>query len=88
MKTVIVPGSFDPMTLGHLDLVRLAAKRYDKVVVAVMVNASNLIRIRYATKRLLLERARWMSLRCLILQTSSSVTLVDMVELLMIARIW
>lgn len=38
MNLVIVPGSFDPMTLGHLDLVRKAAKRYDKVVVAVMIN--------------------------------------------------
>ena len=38
MNLVIVPGSFDPMTLGHLDLVKKAAKRYDKVVVAVMIN--------------------------------------------------
>ena len=38
MNLVIVPGSFDPMTMGHLDLVRKAAKRYDKVVVAVMIN--------------------------------------------------
>ena len=34
----IVPGSFDPMTLGHLDLVTDAAKRYREVVVAVMTN--------------------------------------------------
>ncbi len=34
----IVPGSFDPMTLGHLDLVKSAAKRYEEVVVAVMIN--------------------------------------------------
>ena len=39
MSLAIVPGSFDPMTLGHLDLVREAAKRYDEVVVAVMINA-------------------------------------------------
>lgn len=39
-KIAIVPGSFDPMTLGHLDLVKLAASRYDKVYVAVMVNSS------------------------------------------------
>ncbi|MBQ2734821.1 MAG: pantetheine-phosphate adenylyltransferase [Clostridia bacterium] len=38
MNLVIVPGSFDPMTLGHLDLVKKAAKRYDKVIVAVMIN--------------------------------------------------
>lgn len=38
MSLAIVPGSFDPMTLGHLDLIREAARRYDEVVVAVMIN--------------------------------------------------
>ncbi len=38
MSLAIVPGSFDPLTMGHLDLIRKAAKRYDEVVVAVMVN--------------------------------------------------
>jgi len=38
MSLAIVPGSFDPMTLGHLDIVRAAAERYDEVVVAVMIN--------------------------------------------------
>jgi len=40
MSLAIVPGSFDPMTMGHLDLIRKAAKRYDEVVVAVMINPS------------------------------------------------
>lgn len=34
----ILPGSFDPMTLGHLELVRRAAKEYAHLVIAVMVN--------------------------------------------------
>ena len=38
MSLAIVPGSFDPMTMGHLELVKKALKRYDRVVVAVMVN--------------------------------------------------
>ena len=38
MSLAIVPGSFDPMTLGHLDVVRTVAARYDEVVVAVMIN--------------------------------------------------
>lgn len=38
MSLAIVPGSFDPMTLGHLELVKNAAARYDEVVVAVMQN--------------------------------------------------
>ena len=40
MSLAIVPGSFDPMTMGHLDLVMKALKRYDEVVVAVMINPS------------------------------------------------
>ena len=39
MRLAIVPGSFDPMTLGHFDLIRQALARYDRVVVAVMQNA-------------------------------------------------
>lgn len=40
MSLAIVPGSFDPMTMGHLELVRTVAKFYDEVVVAVMINSS------------------------------------------------
>ncbi len=40
MSLAIVPGSFDPMTLGHLALVKRVAAMYDRVVVAVMCNAS------------------------------------------------
>ncbi|MBR5479262.1 MAG: pantetheine-phosphate adenylyltransferase [Clostridia bacterium] len=39
MKTCIYPGSFDPITLGHLDVIRRAASIFDKVVVVVMINA-------------------------------------------------
>lgn len=38
MSLAIVPGSFDPMTLGHFDLIEKVASRYDEVVVAVMIN--------------------------------------------------
>lgn len=38
MSLVILPGSFDPMTLGHRELVWRALERYDEAVVAVMVN--------------------------------------------------
>ena len=38
MKVAICPGSFDPITLGHLDIVQRAAAMFDKVIVAVLVN--------------------------------------------------
>lgn len=38
MKTAIIPGSFDPMTLGHRDVVERATKLFDRIIVAIMVN--------------------------------------------------
>ena len=38
MKKAMVPGSFDPITLGHLDLIERAASMFDLVYVTVMVN--------------------------------------------------
>ncbi len=39
MKTAIYPGSFDPITLGHLNIIKRAAGCFDKLIVCVMVNA-------------------------------------------------
>lgn len=39
MKTAVFPGSFDPITAGHVDLVRRAVPLFDKIVVAVGVNS-------------------------------------------------
>lgn len=38
MSLAIVPGSFDPVTNGHLDIIRRAARVFDRVVALVMVN--------------------------------------------------
>jgi pantetheine-phosphate adenylyltransferase len=38
MRTAIYPGSFDPLTNGHLDVVQRAAKLFDRIVVAVAKN--------------------------------------------------
>ncbi len=37
-RIAIVPGSFDPITLGHLDIIERASTLYDQVYVAVMIN--------------------------------------------------
>lgn len=39
MKTAIYPGSFDPITSGHLNIIRRAANIFDELIVCVMVNA-------------------------------------------------
>ena len=38
MSSCVIPGSFDPVTLGHMDLIRRAAAVFDRVTVVVMVN--------------------------------------------------
>ena len=39
MKIAIYPGSFDPVTIGHLNIIRRCANIFDKLIVCVMVNA-------------------------------------------------
>ena len=39
MKNAIYPGSFDPVTIGHLNIIRRAAEIFDHLTVCVMVNA-------------------------------------------------
>ena len=38
MNIAVVPGSFDPMTVGHINIIERASKLFDKVFVAVMIN--------------------------------------------------
>lgn len=40
MKIAVYPGSFDPITLGHLDVIQRGAKVFDKVIVGVLVNVN------------------------------------------------
>jgi len=38
VKRVVCPGSFDPITFGHIDIIARASKMFDEVVIAVLVN--------------------------------------------------
>ena len=39
MRIAVMPGSYDPITLGHLDIIRRAAVLFDEVIVAAMINS-------------------------------------------------
>lgn len=58
MSTVaVVPGSFDPVTLGHLDVIERAARLFDEVHVVVVHNPSKSALLRIAQRVTLLEQA-------------------------------
>ena len=40
MRVAVYPGSFDPVTLGHIDIIQRTAKMFDKVVIGVLRNRS------------------------------------------------
>ena len=56
MKTAICSGSFDPITLGHLDVIRRAAAIFDKVCVCVSPNAEKKNQMFTPEEKLLLVR--------------------------------
>lgn len=38
MKTAICPGSYDPITFGHMDIIKRAARIFDRVIVLITQN--------------------------------------------------
>ena len=40
MRIAVYPGSFDPVTLGHMDIISRSSKLFDKLIVGVLVNSS------------------------------------------------
>ena len=40
MRTAIYPGSFDPVTYGHIDIIKRSAKMVDKLIIGVLSNSS------------------------------------------------
>ena len=55
MRIAIVPGSFDPMTLGHRDVVERSAKLFDRVIVAIMINPDKMGRFTFAERKRIAE---------------------------------
>ena len=40
MPIAVYPGSFDPATKGHLDIIKRASRMFDKLIVAVLINSA------------------------------------------------
>ncbi len=57
MSTALYPGSFDPVTLGHIDIISRACKLFDEMVVAVMHNPDKLGTLDVFTRVELMRRA-------------------------------
>ena len=55
MRKCIVPGSFDPFTIGHFDIVVRASQLFDKVYVAVMVNSEKKGMLDFAQRKRIAE---------------------------------
>ncbi|MBD1371400.1 pantetheine-phosphate adenylyltransferase [Hazenella sp. IB182357] len=57
MGIAVYPGSFDPITLGHLDLIERGAKVFDQVIVAVLVNAHKKPLFSVEQRKMMIEEA-------------------------------
>lgn len=57
MKRALFPGSFDPFTNGHLDIVTRAAQLFDEVVIGIGVNTNKNALFSYDEKVLMIEQA-------------------------------
>ena len=57
MKTVVYPGSFDPITIGHLDIIKRASKLFDRVIVCIMKNVEKKGLFTYNERKQLVEIA-------------------------------
>ncbi len=56
-RIAICPGSFDPITLGHLDIINRAAAMFDKIIVVVMENRDKKCSFTPEERRVLIEKS-------------------------------
>ncbi len=57
MKSVLLPGSYDPVTLGHLEIIKKAADTYDEVFVVIFVNSEKKYTFSLSERREMLRLA-------------------------------
>ena len=56
-KTAIYPGTFDPVTNGHIDIIRRAVKLFDKVIIAVANNPEKKILFDFDERKRMIEQS-------------------------------
>ena len=56
MRIAVYPGSFDPITNGHLDIIRRAAKLYDRLIVGVLDNINKNPVFRAEERKLMIQQ--------------------------------
>jgi pantetheine-phosphate adenylyltransferase len=57
MKRALFPGSFDPITLGHYDIIKRGVKLFDEVVVAIGINADKKYMFSVEERKAFIEKA-------------------------------
>ena len=51
MSIAVYPGSFDPVTYGHIDIIERSAKVFDKLIIAVLVNRMYNIQVVFKSEK-------------------------------------
>ena len=57
MKRALFPGSFDPLTLGHFDIIKRGVKLFDEIVIAIGINAEKKYMFDHEERRSFIEEA-------------------------------
>src|SRR3989344_71380 len=56
-KVAIYPGTFDPITLGHLDVIRVGSAIFDQVVVGLLINSAKKPRFAEDERKMMVQEA-------------------------------